>query len=59
MTRQRTYTVKWQRLHGETPGLRETMECKGLDPRTALSRMMGAIRNSGPIVVLSVEPDPR
>lgn len=47
----RTYTVVWTRQDG----VEQT--CSGLTLRVAFARLRGAIRNSGPITVVSIKPD--
>lgn len=45
-----TYTIKWSREC--EPDLK--LECKYLDPRTAFARLIRAIDNSGPILILEI-----
>lgn len=44
------YDIRWTRDDGEL------LECHGLTARTVFSRLRGAIANSGPITVHSIEP---
>lgn len=55
MTPERKYNIRWQRVGvpGPDGGI---MECHELTARTAFSRLLGAIRNTGPITVHKVEP---
>ena len=52
--RNRTYTVEWERLdYPEDDRLR----CSGLTGRVAFARLIGAIRNSGPVVIHAITPE--
>ena len=52
LRRDGTYRVTWHRGDGEL------LSCGGLTPELALSRIIGAIANSGPITVTQVEREP-
>lgn len=49
LSREPLLTVNWQRSDGEV------LMCKDLTSRVAIARLMKAIKNSGPITVVSVE----
>lgn len=52
---QRTYTVEWERLDYPDDGV---LHCSGLTGRVAFARLIGGLKNSGPIIVHSITPDP-
>lgn len=53
-----TYTICWQRQNAEGADA-DIQECTDLDPRTALARLIGALRTTdGPIIIHSVTPTP-
>jgi hypothetical protein len=56
MRNETLYRIRWIRRDFPEEG---EMECGGLAPRVALSRLIGGIKNSGPITVLSVTPERR
>lgn len=51
--RERTYTITWMR----TTGKPEHLVCTGLNARTALARLMGALDYSGPIIIHKIQPE--
>lgn len=48
----KTYTVKWS-----WPNDNEVMICKGLTARIAFARLIGALKNNGPITIHGIEKD--
>lgn len=52
---QRTFTIHWRREAEPLVQLR----CSGLNMRVASARLIRAIRNSGPVIIDSVERDER
>ena len=52
LRREGTYRVTWARA--DVNGAEELV-CTGLTPELAMTRIMGAIANSGPILVVKVE----
>lgn len=47
-----TYTVVWERRDYPED---EHLRCSGLTGRVAFARLIGAIKNSGPVIVHSIE----
>lgn len=45
------YTVQWSRLDYPSDGI---LTCSGLTQRDIVRRMIGAIKNTGPIVIHSI-----
>jgi len=54
MASKRTYTIIWERRDYPEDG---ELRCTGLSAKVAFSRLIGGIRNSGPIVVKAITPE--
>lgn len=43
------YTIHWRDQSGDV------LECRGLEPRVAMARLRNALRERGPITIVSAE----